>query len=79
MKILIKETFGGTKTYLNQVFLYDDIVENDKKLTNESVNLLTNENKTDEDNLDTEPIHRINTTESDKDIKIKNDPPKKIK
>ena len=79
MKILIKETFGGTKTYLNQVFLYDDIVENDKKLTNESVNLLTNENKTEEDNLDTEPIHPINTTESDKDIKIKNDPPKKIK
>ena len=38
-----------------------------------------NINKTDEDNLDTEPIHPINTTESDKDIKIKNDPPKKIK
>ncbi len=56
---MIKETYGGQKTYLNQVFLYDDIVEN--KYTNESVNLITNENKTDEENNESEHIH----TESD--------------
>ena len=78
MKIMIKETFGGTKTYLNQVFLFDDIVENDKKITNESLNLVTNENKTEEENIDSEPIHPINTTESDHN-NFKNDPPKKIK
>lgn len=37
------------------MFLYDDIVEN--KYTNESINLITNENKTDEENNYSEPIN----------------------
>lgn len=76
MKIVIKETYGGLKTYLNQVFLFDDIIESNK-YTNESGNLLSNpDNKTEEDNIDSEnPNAAITETENF----TQNDPsPKKI-
>ena len=72
MKIVIKETYGGQKTYLNQVFLFDDIIEN--KFTNESVNLLSNENRTEEDNIDSEPVNALNT---ESEVYIKNTSPVK--
>lgn len=37
LKIVIKETYGGLKTYINQVYLYDEIPEiENKKSINES-------------------------------------------
>jgi|LauGreDrversion4_2_1035121.scaffolds.fasta_scaffold82732_4 hypothetical protein len=37
MKVVIKETYGGVKTYLNQVYLYEEIPEiENKKSFNES-------------------------------------------
>lgn len=46
MKIVIKETYGGVKTYLNQVYLYEEIPEiENKKSFNESKKSISSSTK----------------------------------
>lgn len=53
MKVLIKETFGGNRTYLNQVFLCEDLSNsNSITIPNKSNNIVQNENrKSESENL----------------------------
>ena len=47
MKIVIKETYGGIKTYMNQIYLYEDFpeIENKKSISESKKSFSTNNNK----------------------------------
>ena len=57
LKLIVKETFGGNRTYINQVFLYDDKVDinHNFSLSNYEENLEESE-KEDDDNKVFKPI-----------------------
>ena len=47
MKIVIKETYGGIKTYMNQIYLHEDFpeIENKKSISEIKKSFSTNNNK----------------------------------
>ena len=55
LKLIIKETFGGNRTYINQIFLYDDTIDinHNYSISNYEENL---EESDDEDNKIIKPI-----------------------
>ena len=57
LKLIVKETFGGNRTYINQIFLYDDKVDinHNFSLSNYEENLEESE-KEDDDNKVFKPI-----------------------
>ena len=44
LKIVIKETYGGLKTYINQVYLYDEIPEIENKKSINEINYKSHRN-----------------------------------
>ena len=62
IKLIIKETFGGKHTYINNLYLYDKIDTNNinisnNNMNNNSMNIANNENN---NNKETQEINNIN-------------------
>jgi hypothetical protein len=70
-KIIIKENFGGLKTYLNQIFLFEEeIISNDKKEDN--LITLTNNDESFIKNTSNKNLITVNNTEKTQSPNNKN-------